>query len=147
MLEVHNDRLQQPCYIWLCYSFFASSIERFIACCISAKKGSCYVTKNSHKFSERVTDSCASLSNNFGIFLQNSSKVPLKKLNLQKTLKYTWTSSQVVFEVSSRFFSYIYRSLLLSYTIDIFCIRIHICKTYFFPLFYSRDGKRKKNKS
>ena len=30
--------------------------------------------------------------------------------------------------------SAIYRSLFVSYMTDIFCIRIHICKIYFFPI-------------
>ena len=66
-----------------------------------------------------------------------------KKKSL-KNLYYKWTSSQVIFKVSSRIFFFfffspitfppIYRSLCVPYITHIICICIHICKRYYFLL-------------
>ena len=69
-----------------------------------------------------------------------SFKSTSEKVESLKTLYYTWTSSQVIFKVSSRVFFHlftyppIYRSLFVSYIAHILCIRIHICKGYYFFL-------------
>ena len=63
-------------------SFFVWNIEKFIACCISAKKNYHNLAKISHKFQAGVTERCTSLSKSSGIFRQNPSKVTVKKLDL-----------------------------------------------------------------
>ena len=125
-------------------SFFVCNIEKLIVWCISARKNYCNLTKNNHKFQANVTERCTSLSKSSGIFRQNLLKAPAKRLFLKKNYC-TWTSSRLRFPV--KFFLPIYRNLLVSFTANTFCIRIHICKKYFFRLYYSWDGKRKKNKS
>ena len=58
-----------------------------------------------------------------------------------KHLYYKWTSSQVIFKVSSRIFFHLFtfppicRSLFVLDITHIFCICIHICKRYHFPPF------------
>ena len=68
------------------------------------------------------------------MFRQNSSKVPVKKLNLKKIFTTHELLHKWFLMWSVRFFSPICRGMFVSYTTDIFCIRIHICKRYFFPL-------------
>ena len=118
-------------------SSFVCNIEKIIAWCISAKKNYYNLTKNNHKFQASVTERCYSLSKSSGIFRQNPLKVPVKKLNLYKN----FTTHDLLRKWFLRFpiksFSAIYRILFLSCMTGILCIRIHICKKYFFPLYYS----------
>ena len=57
----------------------------------------------------------------------------------------------MIFKISSRIFFHlftyplIYSSLFVSYIAHISCIGIHTCKSITFHLYYSWDGKRKKN--
>ena len=74
-----------------------------------------------------------------------------KSINLVESLKKTllhmhfFTSGFYRFPV--RFFPPIYRrSLFVSYMVNIFCIRIHICKKYSFPIFLLLRWKRKAKK-
>ena len=97
------------------------------------------LTKNSRKFQTSVTERCTSPSKRSGMFRQNRLKVPVKKLNLYKNLYYTRSSSQVILRLRLNFFSPIYLSTYLQKTFiaHMFCICIHICKRYYFPLYYS----------
>ena len=66
-------------------SFFVCDMKKLIACCcISAKKNDYSLTNNGRRFQASVTERSTSLSKSCGIFRQISSKVPVKKLNLQK---------------------------------------------------------------
>ena len=66
-------------------SFSVCDMKKLIACCcISTKKNYYNLTKNSRIFQASVTERCTSLSKSSGILRQISSKVPVKKLNLQK---------------------------------------------------------------
>ena len=124
--------------------------ETIIVWFISAKENYHNLMKNSPKFQANVTERRTSLSKRSRMFRQNLLKVP-EKVESLKIHYCTWTSSQVIFKVSSRTFLHlftyrlIYRSLLVSYIAHIMCIRIHICKRYYFPLllFLRWKGKEK----
>ena len=134
MLQVHN-RWTSTTVPHGFVSFFVCKIEKLVVWCISVKKNYDNLTKNDHKFQASVTETCTSLSKSSEIFWRNPSKFPMKKLNL-----YQW-----LFIFPVRFFSPIYRSRFVSYVTDIFCIRIYICKKYFFPflLFLRSHAKEK----
>ena len=115
-------------------SFHVCEIEKLIVCCIFAKKSYYNLTKNNHIFQASVTERCTSLSKSSGIFRQNPLKVPVKKLNIWKNFTSRKLLHKKILRFPVRFFSLIYRSLLVSYNANIFCIRIHICQKYFFPV-------------
>ena len=122
-------------------SFFVCSIEKHIVCCISAKKNYYNLTKNSHKFRASVIEMCTSVSKSSGVFWQNSSKPPVKKLNLEKN----FTAHELVHKWFLRFlvsfFSHIYRSITYDRHI---LYSYYVCKRHFSHLYYSWSGKRKK---
>ena len=70
----------------------------------------------------------------FGIFRQNPLKVPVEKRNVKQNFATHELLHKWLLRFSVRRFFPVYRSLFVSYMIDIFCICIHICKKYFFPL-------------
>ena len=49
-------------------SFFFCKIEKFIVCCISAKKNYCNLTKDTDKFQASVTERYTSLNKRYGIY-------------------------------------------------------------------------------
>ena len=126
-------------------SFFVCSIEKHIVCCISAKKNYYNLAKNSHKFRASVIEMCTSVSKSSGVFWQNSSKPPVKKLNLEKN----FTAHELVHKWFLRFlvsfFSHIYRSLSVLHTTDIFCIRIIFVKGIF-PTFIIPEVESERKK-
>ena len=85
------------------------------------------------------------LSKNISV---KSFKSTCKKVKSLKTLSYIWTPSQVAFKVSINIFlTYSQRPVYFIYGRHI-CFRIHICKKSISSgLYYSWDGKWKKNKS
>ena len=111
-------------------SFFVCNIEKPIACCVSAKKNYYNLTKSYMHFRQVSLKGVllpVRLLEYFGEILQ---KHLWKSLNFTThELLHKWFLRFPV-----RFFSPIYRSLFASYTADTFCIRIHICERYFFPL-------------
>ena len=137
MLQVHNDGQQQRCHNDF-VNFFVCNIKKHIACCISAKKNYCNLTKNSHKFQ-------ASVSKRSRIFWQSPSKVPAKKLSLLKNFTILERLQKWFLRFPVRFFWSVYRCLFVSYTADTLCIRIHICKRYFFPLLLFLRHRAKEN--
>ena len=64
------------------FKLFVCNIKKLLVWCISAKKNYYNITKNSHKCQASVSERCASLCEHSGMFRQNLSKVPVKKLNL-----------------------------------------------------------------
>ena len=126
-------RLQKRCHVTFLIYLFVTSRNLFVWC-ISAKENYYNLTKNSRKFQASVTKTCT-----FSVSAK-SFKSTCEKVESLKIHYCTWTSSQVIFKVSSRtflaLFTYqlIYRSLLLSYIGHIMCISIYICKKYYFPL-------------
>ena len=66
-------------------SLFVTS-QKCIVWCFFDKENYCNLTKSSCKFQASVTERCTSLSKRSDMFRQNLLKVPVKKLNFQKTL-------------------------------------------------------------
>ena len=114
-------------------SFVFWKIEK-IVWCISVIRNYNNLKKNNHKFQETATERCTSLCNSPVIFQQNPLKVPVKKLNLKKNFTTHELLHQWLLRFLVRFFSLICRSLFVSYMAGVFCIRVYICKKYFFPL-------------
>ena len=111
--------------------FFIWNIEKPIYCCISAKKNYYNLTKN--KFQATVTERCTSPSNSSGIFRHKCFQSTCEKVKSLKRLYYAWTLLQEAFKVSWKIF---HTNLQKPVCIiaNIFCIRICICKKYFFAL-------------
>ena len=59
----------------------------------------------------------------------------------------------MIFKTSSRIFFHpftyplICRNMFVSHVAHILCIRIHICKRYYYRFYYSWNGRQKNNKS
>ena len=113
-------------------SFFVCNIEKLIVWCVSAKKNYYSLTKNPINF--RQVSLKGVLLSKFRNIAAKSCKSTCEKVKSLKRLNYIWTfSSQVTFKISSKIFlTSPQKSVCILY--GHIYIRIHICKTYFFPL-------------
>ena len=136
-------RLQQRCHMTLLVSMFVKARNFLLAVFLLRKIIS--LTKNNHIFQASVTERCASLSKSSGIFRQNPLRVRVKKLNIWKNFATRELLHKKILRFPVRFLSLIYRSLLVWYNTNIFCIRIHICQKYFFLLLLFLRWKAKES--
>ena len=108
--------------------------------------------KNSPEFQANITEKHTSLSQRSRMFRPNLLKVPVKKLNLLKSI----TAHEILHRWFLRFPLELFCTYLLinlftgvfvSSIAHIMCICIHMCKRYYFRLLLFWDGKRKRSKS
>ena len=124
------DGLQQRCHMTLLFSLFVTSRNLFIAV---------FMPRNIITILRKISFKQLLLK---GVlvpvivgeyFATNVLKVPVKKLNISKDFTTHELFYKRLLRFPERFFIPIYRSLFVSLA-KIFCIRICICKNYFFAL-------------